>query len=112
MKMVRVGVVRYAKVARAIAEALGINPPPDCRIGRGRITVAFRQMGASRWPEDEKLEYALHVAEVARSVLAADSRRLVRRRGNRAVVVLFDDAFLDGGCDVASRWQCIVPRAR
>ncbi len=112
MKLMRVGVVRYAQVARAIAEALNINPPPECKIGRWRIALTFRQMGATRWVEGEKMEYAIHVAEVARSVLASDSRKTVRRRESRAIVILFEDSFLEGGCDVASRWQCIVPRSR
>jgi hypothetical protein len=110
---IRLGTVRYRSVARAIAQtiaqALQISPPPDCRIGRGRITLRFRQIGASLWPEDERIEYALHVAESVRSVLGADSRRLVRRRVNRVVVVIFEDLALDRGCDVASRWECIVP---
>jgi hypothetical protein len=109
MKRIRVGIVRYKSVGRAIAQALGVNPPPDCRIGRGRITFRFRQTGASRWPDEQRINYALHVAETARSLLGADTRRSVRRRVNRAVVVVFEDSHLDRGCDIASRWECIVP---
>lgn len=109
MKRLKVGIVRYASVGRAIAHALGVNPPPDCSIGRGRITFRFRQTGASHWPEERRMQYALHVAETARSLLGADERRGVRRRVNRAVVVVFEDADLDRGCDISARWECVVP---
>ncbi|HVF39783.1 MAG TPA: hypothetical protein VM939_07775 [Gemmatimonadaceae bacterium] len=111
MKRPRIGIVRYSSVARAIAEALRVNPPPDFRVGRGRVTLKFRQTGASLWPEEQRIEYALHVANVVRSILSADPRRLVRRQANRAVGVLFIDAALDRGCDVSSRWECVVPMA-
>jgi hypothetical protein len=111
MKRLQVGIVRYRSVGRAIAQALGVNPPPDCRIGRYRITFRFRQTGASRWPEERRIQYALHVAETARSLLGADTRKSVRRRVNRAVVVVFEDTHLDRGCDISSKWECIVPSA-
>jgi hypothetical protein len=109
MKRLRIGIVRYASVGRAIAQALGVNPPPDCRIGRGRITFRFRQSGASRWPENDRIQYALQVATVARNLLGADTRRTVRRRVNRAIVIVFEDSHLDRGCDITSKWQCIIP---
>jgi hypothetical protein len=109
MARLRAGIVRYASVGRAIAQALGVSPPPDCRIGRGRITFRFRQTGASRWPENDRIQYALQVATVARNLLAADTRRTVRKRVNRAIVVVFEDSDLDRGCDISSRWECIIP---
>lgn len=112
MKRIRMGIIRYASVARAIAQALGVNPPPDCRIGRGRITFRFRQAGASHWAEGQRIEYALQVAETARALLGADERRGVRRRVNRAIVVIFEDSDLDRGCDISSRWECVVPSTR
>ena len=108
MARLKVGIVRYASVGRAIAQALGVNPQPDCRIGRGRITFRFRQTGASRWPENDRIEYALQVATVARNLLGSDTRRTVRKRVNRAIVVVFEDSHLDRGCDISSRWECIV----
>jgi hypothetical protein len=45
-------------------------------------------------------------------MFAADHRRLVRRQANRAIVVVFEDVFLERGCDIAARWQCIVPFQR
>ena len=109
MKRPRVGLVRYTPVIREIAGSLGLQSVPAFRIGRGRITFIFRQLGASRWPADERIEYAFHVANTARSIFAADHRRLVRMRANRAVVVVFEDVLLEGGCDVRARWECIIP---
>lgn len=109
MKRLKVGIIRYASVGRAIAQALGVDPPPDCRIGRGRITFRFRQTGASGWPEKDRLGYALQVADTARALLGADARKGVRRRVKRAIVVVFEDSHLDRGCDISSRWECIVP---
>ena len=111
MPRLRVGLVRYGTIARSIADAFGTNPAPECKIGRGRITLTFRQTGASRWSEQQRIEYALHVAETARSLLGGDLRKRVRRRANRAIVVVFEDAVLDRGCDVQLWWQCVVPRA-
>ena len=111
MVRMRVGIVRYGSVARAIADAFAIDPTPECKIGRGRITLTFRQAGASLWSEEQRLEYALYVAQTARSLLGGDLRKRVRRRANRAIVVVFEDHVLDRGCDVESRWQCVVPRA-
>ena len=48
----------------------------------------------------------------AEDTSTADSRKAVRKRSNRAVVVIYEDASLDQGCDVRSRWQCIVPSNR
>lgn len=110
MARIQIGVVRYASVANTIAKALGIEPAPECRIGRGRITLTFRRLGATRWAERQQVEYALKVAEIARKVLAADSRRTVRgRAATRAIVVIYEDAALVRGCSVVARWECVVP---
>lgn len=112
MKRPRIGLVRYTPIVRDIAQTLGLKSIPAFRLGRGRIMLIFRQLGASRWPAEERIEYAFHVANTARSVFAADRRRLVRRHANRAVVVVYEDVLLEGGCDVTARWQCIVPVPR
>ena len=109
MNGLRVGVVRYASVGTAIGRALGAEPAPDCRIGQGRITLTFRRLGATRWPESRQVEHALRVAAVARAVLADDSRRAVRQRASRAIVVVYEDASLARGCAVVARWECVVP---
>ena len=110
MSRLRIGIVRYTSVAAAIGRALGIDPPPDIRIGQGRITLTFRSLGATRWPETKQIEQALSVAVVARQVLAADSRRAVKKRAlDRAIVVVFEDATLIKGCSVIAQWKCVVP---
>lgn len=109
MSPLRVGVVRYASVGAAIATALGIHPAPDVRIGQGRLTLVFRRSGASRWPQDEQLDFALRVAAIVRRVLADDRRSDVRRRARRAIVVVYEDAANAGGCAVTARWECVIP---
>jgi hypothetical protein len=104
----RAGVIRYASVGRAIARTLGVQPPPECNVGQGRIRVTFKNVGAARWTEDERIQYAFQVAEVARMILADDHRRLVRRRARRAIVVVYDDISLEQGCEVSSKWECVV----
>src|SRR5688500_480518 len=90
MKRPRIG-FRYRDEANAIARELGVHPLPVCRIGRGRITIRFRQAGASSWSEAQRIEQAFQAAAVARSLLAADPRRALRRRATRAVVVIYED---------------------
>ena len=109
MKRPRLG-INYASVAQNIAQALSVTNPPKVKVGRGRISVIFRQLGASRWPVEARMEYAFQIAGVTRAVFAGDHRRLVRRRANRAIVVVFEDVLLEQGCDVAARWQIVVPR--
>ncbi len=109
MSRLKVGVVRYGSVATAIGLALGAEPPPDCRIGHGRITLTFRSVGASRWPESKQVEHALRAAAVARAVLAEDPRPAVRERTSRAIVVVYEDATLVRGCSVEGRWEYVVP---
>ncbi len=109
MSRLQVGVVRYASLAGAIAQALGIEPAPECRIGRGRITITFRRVGASRWPEARQIDQALRVAAIARTVIAADPRRAVRQRATRAIVVVYEDATLVRGCAVTGRWERVIP---
>jgi len=111
MSALHVGIARYSSVATAIARALGVEPAPDCRIGQHRITLTFRRLGAWRWSGDQQIEHALRVAAVARTVLADDPRRAVRKRVNRAIVVIYEDTTLIRGCEVVSRWQCVVPAA-
>ena len=108
MKRPRIG-FRYRDEANAIARELGVHPLPVCRIGRGRITIKFRQVGASSWSEAQRIEQAFQAAAVARSLLAADPRRALRRRATRAVVVIYEDATLANGCDIDARWECVVP---
>jgi hypothetical protein len=103
MPRIRIGITRYRALAKEIADATGFNPPPVCRIGRGRITILFKQSGATRWPEGEKFEQAFS------SMISADKRRLVRRRSRRAVVVIYEDRMMQRGCDVTARWHCVVP---
>ena len=100
---------RFKKAATAIAEELGVRPQPDIRIGRGRITVKFRQLGASGWSEDRRIDHAFQVAAVVRELLEAGTRRSLRRRASRAVVVTYEDQTLAHGCDVDARWVCVVP---
>jgi hypothetical protein len=109
MSRLKVGVIRYASVANAIERALGIEKGVDCRIGHGRITVTLRQLGASRWPEPHQVGYALRVAGIARGIIAGLSRRGVRRRGAKAIVVVYEDTSLAEGCAVTSKWECVVP---
>jgi hypothetical protein len=112
MKVLPVRIARYPSVAREIAAAMGMKPPPIVRIGRGRITMTFRQSGGTRWPPEQRIDYAIQAANVARIVCSEDDRRLVRRRANRAVVVVFEDVMLEQGCDVQARWECVVPVQR
>ena len=113
MSRLRVGVIRYASVANRIGQALGVDAPPECHIGRGRITITFRGIGASRWPEARQVDYALRVASVTRKLLAADTRRAIRRRAvDRAIVVVLEDATLLHGCSVVARWECVVARSK
>ena len=109
MSRMQVGLVRYAAVAKAIGRSLGVDPEPNCRIGHGRITVTFRQLGAASWPEERQMAYALRAAACARAVLRNDRRRAVRQRANRAIVVVLEDVSLVQGCAVAARWECVVP---
>jgi hypothetical protein len=109
MSRLQVGVVRYLSAATAIGKALGVEPAPYCRIGHGRITLTFRQLGASRWSENQQIEYALRAAAAARAVLGDDPRRTVRERTNRAIVVVYEDATLIRGCAVVGRWECVIP---
>src|SRR5690242_19697964 len=96
--MLRVGIVRLAAVAGAIADAIGASTAPDCRVGQGRITITFRRLGATRWSEVEQSAHARRVAGIARAILAADLRAAVRRRATRAIVVAYEDAKLVDGC--------------
>jgi hypothetical protein len=109
MSRLQIGVVRYASVATAIGRALGVEPAPYCQIGQGRITLTFRHLGASRWSENQQIEHALRAAATARAVLADDSRRAMRERATRAIVVVYEDATLVRGCAVVARWECVVP---
>jgi hypothetical protein len=109
MARFRAGVIRYASAAREIGLALGLSDAPDCRIGQGRIRLTFRNVGATRWEEGEKIDNALRIAEIARMVLSNDSRRVVRRRANRAIVVVYEDMMLVQGCEVLGKWECVVP---
>ena len=109
MGRLRAGIVRYRSLATAISQALGIEPAPDCGIGKGRITITFRRIGASRWAEEEQIEFALEVAKIARAVIAGDDRHGVRRRASRAIVVTYEDTTLVRGCEAVARWECVVP---
>ncbi|HEY7236139.1 MAG TPA: hypothetical protein VH539_18415 [Gemmatimonadaceae bacterium] len=109
MSRLRVGIVRYASLATAIERALGTTPAPECRIGQGRITITFRRLGATHWPESRQIDYALRVAATAREILANDARRSVRQRTSRAIQVVYEDASLVKGCAVVARWECVVP---
>lgn len=105
----RIGIVRYAAVAEAIAGELAVDAVPDCRIGQGRVYITFRSIGASRWPEERQVEHALKAAAIARAVFSADRRTVVRRRLRRAIVVVYEDATLVRGCSVTARWECVIP---
>jgi hypothetical protein len=109
MSRIRVGIIRYSSVADRIAAALSIDHPPEVRIGV-RTRIVFRTLGATRWPEQQQVEYALQVADIARGAIAADSRRRVRRRTqSNAIVVVFEDATVKRGCSIVARWECVVP---
>jgi len=109
MRRLQIGIVRYLSMGNAIGKALGIEPAPHIRIGHGRITITFRSLGASRWPENQQIELALRAAGTARAAIAQSSQRAVRRRTARAIVVVYEDAALVRGCAVVARWECVVP---
>ena len=111
MSRLQVGVVRHASVASAIVRAIGVEPAPECRIGQWRITLTFRGLGASRWPEERQIEHALSSARATRIVLAQHRKRAIRERAERAIEVVYEDAKLVRGCAVVSRWECVVTAA-
>ena len=105
----RAGVIRYASVGRALGRRLQLENSPDTRIGNGRVRVTFHNLGAPRWTEEQRLQYAFQVADIARMILDDDHRRAVRRRAKRAIVIIYDDIALEHGCEVRSKWECVVP---
>lgn len=108
MKRPRIDLL-HRKAARELADQFGTSPPPECRIGRGRITLKFRQTGAATWPETERMNHAFGVASRVRELLALSQRRALRRRASRAVVVIYQDFIIANGCDIDIRWACVVP---
>lgn len=109
MNRLRVGIIRYAAVAEAIARELTLDTMPDCRIGQGRVYITFRSIGASRWSEERQVDHALKAAAIARAVFASDRRTTVRRRVQRAIVVVYEDASSVRGCSVTAKWECVIP---
>jgi hypothetical protein len=105
----RFEVIRFPSAGREIALTLRVEPPPECRIEHGRITLTFRRLAASRWPEPQQIEFALRAANVARDVCASDDRRQLRRAAKWATVVVLEDASIASGCAVVTRWECVVP---
>lgn len=105
-------VFSFRSVGDAIARALRVDPPPECRIVNGRTVITFRRLGAARWPEEEQVGFALRAAAVARAVLADDRRRQLKRGATRAIVIAFKDAGVVQGCEVTARWECTVPGQR
>lgn len=108
MQRLKVGVVRFAEIAAEIREALG-DGSTDITIGRGRTTISFRGIGAMRWTEQQRMDAALRAASIARKLIADSKRWSVRRRADRAIVVVYEDSKLDRGCVVAQRWESVVP---
>ena len=102
----------FRSVGEAVARALRIDPPPECRVTNGRIILTFRRLGAARWGEAEQMTLALRAADAARPVLAGDSRRQLRGGATRAIVVVFEDVAVVQGCAVTARWECVVPGQR
>ena len=99
----------FRSVGEAVARALNVDTVPECRVVHGRVTLAFRRLGAARWPEAQQMELALRAADAARPVLAGDPRWQLRRGANRAIVVVYEDASVVQGCAVTARWECTVP---
>ena len=109
MERLRVGVVRYASVGAAIARAFEGHPAPECRIGGGRVTLIFRQVGSTEWPDAHKLSHALWAAQITREVFLNDRRRQVRARAQRGIVVRYEDVSAPQGYRVTARWECVIP---
>jgi hypothetical protein len=105
----RFEVIRFPSAAREVARLLAVDPPPECRIEHGRITVVFRRLSATRWPEAQQFEYAMGAVNVVRQVFSSDDRRQLRKAASRAMRVVFEDASVVGGCAVVARWECVVP---
>jgi hypothetical protein len=102
-------VFRFRSAAATIARALGVEPPPECRIQNGRTYLTFRRLGAARWDEAQQMELVRRAVAVTRAVLADDDRRQLRKSAPKAIVVAFEDASLVDGCPVTARWECTVP---
>lgn len=102
-------VFSFRSVGDAIARALQIDHPPECRIVNGRTVLTFRRLGAARWPEAQQVEFALRAAAIARAVLRDDHRRQLRRGATRAIVVAYKDSNVVQGCEATARWECTVP---
>ena len=102
-------VIRFPSIGNEIALGLGVTPAPECRMEHGRTTLIFRRLGASRWSEEQQIDYAARAASVARAALANDHRRMVRRGARWATVIVYEDASVVQGCAVVARWQCVIP---
>lgn len=111
MPRLRVGIVRYASVANAIAQQLDLPTIPDCEIGMGRITITLRGTGSVNWSNADVLEHAVRVAASARRVLMSDQRAHMRARSLRAIVVVHEEYVSSGGATITRRVECVVPAA-
>jgi len=103
---------RFPTAAEPIGRTLGVATPPECRIQNGRTMLTFRRLGGTQWTEQQRMEFALRAASVARGVLSADRRSQLRRSARRAIVVVYEDASVVQGCAVVARWECVVPGQR
>ena len=82
-------VFRFRSTAATIARALGIEPPPECRIQNGRTYLTFRRLGATRWPESQQMDLVRRAVAVTRAVLADDDRRQLSKSSAKAIVVAY-----------------------
>ena len=102
-------VFRFRSTAATIARALGVEPPPECRIQNGRTYLTFRRIGATRWAQAQQMDLVRRAVAVTRAVLADDDRRQLRKSAAKAIVVAYEDSSLVDGCAVTERWECTVP---
>jgi len=106
----RMAVTRYGALLKTIEQGLAPDGGLTCRFGAGRVYLVLRGVGASRWDPSLQLARALDMAASLRATLAADTRAPVRVHAGHAVVVRFEDAGVEQGCEVRTHWECVIPR--
>ncbi len=88
----------FMAMSRELQSMLQLQRPPACRAEHGRLEMLLRGAGITGQPLEQRVALARRLAEAARPLLRANSKRKQRRYAERAIAVVFEDeAIVDDG---------------
>lgn len=97
----------YTRIGRQVQAAFNLERTPGCRADHGRFELLIRGAGMTDRPLEERVALAHQLTDVVRPLLRAERKRQLRRFGERAIAIAYEDEQVEANGIATSRFTYV-----